>query len=726
MAYKFQLGSAILSGSTKFEELVEAAGGFKPTVDDTAAVVADDSFYFQDSDGAMKRESMVDYATAIAGDGLSGSAGVLSVGVDDSTIETNGDALRVKAAGINVSHLNTAVAGAGLSGGGGSALAVDLHEFTAEQVASGDFFAFVDSTDNGNHKDTVDDLAILFAGNGLSATSAVMAVDLNELTDASVDVSADSIAIVDANDSNGSKKESIVDLVNAMAGTALQASSGQFRVKVTGSMARSSGAVGLSGSMAGSGLSFAGDADAVTSLALDIDELTALGGTGVAQGDHFVFSDDGTEKKITFSNMEDAIFGNISSDVLVAAGGAATIQANAITNGKMADDSVGADELIDAAVGVAALNSAVAGDGLTGGAGSALAVGAGALLDVQANQVDVDLTEAGEAAIASGDYLIFLDGGATGTHAKENIDDIATLFAGAGLGASSAQLSVQVSGALGLASGGDHLGISGSFAGNGLTYEGGVDSISSIAVNVNSTSFAISSDEVQLASGVAGDGLALGSHALSVNVDDSTIETDSDALRLKDNGVTLAKMAGLARGKFIIGDVSGDPSALALGSAAQFLVSDGDDLLYRSLSGDATMNAAGVLTIQPNAITGKDDIGGPIAEADELLISDNGSLKRTDVSRLRAMTVAARADGDTLATGVNYFADLTSDAGVTLPASPQPGDKVIVKAKDLTSAVITISRAGSHTIDGETAVVIESPFGAVTCVYVAANDWRLI
>jgi hypothetical protein len=195
-------------------------------------------------------------------------------------------------------------------------------------------------------------------------------------------------------------------------------------------------------------------------------------------------------------------------------------------------------------------------------------------------------------------------------------------------------------------------------------------------------------------------------------------------------------MAGLARGKFIIGDSSGDPSALALGSAAQFLVSDGDDLLYRSLSGDATMNAAGALTISAdavegsmlndNVISGQTDIGGPIAEADELLISDNGSLRRTDVSRLRAMTVAARSDGDTLATGVNYFADLTSDAGVTLPASPQPGDKVIVKAKGLSSAVITISRAGSHTIDGETSVVIESPFGAVTCVYVAVNDWRLI
>ena len=109
-------------------------------------------------------------------------------------------------------------------------MALDLNELTAEAVASGDFLAFVDSTDNGTHKETVDDLATLFAGNGLSASSAVMALDLNELSAAAVDVANDSIAIVDANDSNGSKKESIADLVTAMAGAGLTATSGVLKV----------------------------------------------------------------------------------------------------------------------------------------------------------------------------------------------------------------------------------------------------------------------------------------------------------------------------------------------------------------------------------------------------------------------------------------------------------------------------------------------------------------
>jgi len=60
----------------------------------------------------------------------------------------------------------------------------------------------------------------------------------------------------------------------------------------------------------------------------------------------------------------------------------------------------------------------------------------------------------------------------------------------------------------------------------------------------------------KLKSTVAGDGIAINAagSVLSVGVDDSGIEISGDALRLKDNGVTLAKMAGLVRGKLISGD----------------------------------------------------------------------------------------------------------------------------------------------------------------------------
>ena len=73
----------------------------------------------------------------------------------------------------------------------------------------------------------------------------------------------------------------------------------------------------------------------------------------------------------------------------------------------------------------------------------------------KAKVIDVDLSEAAEAAVADGDYLLFLDGGATGTAAKEAVHDLATLFAGTGLTASSSVIGVDTSQAITALTGGD-------------------------------------------------------------------------------------------------------------------------------------------------------------------------------------------------------------------------------------------------------------------------------
>ena len=54
-----------------------------------------------------------------------------------------------------------------------------------------------------------------------------------------------------------------------------------------------------------------------------------------------------------------------------------------------------------------------------------------------------------------------------------------------------------------------------------------------------------------------------------------------------DNAVTLAKMAGLVRGKIIVGDASGDPSALTVGTADQVLTSNGTDVSWADSVGGA-------------------------------------------------------------------------------------------------------------------------------------------
>ncbi len=97
-------------------------------------------------------------------------------------------------------------------------------------------------------------------------------------------------------------------------------------------------------------------------------------------------------------------------------------------------------------------------------------------------------------------------------------------------------------------------------AGDGLAKAGNV-----LSVNVDDTGLEINTDTLRLKDGgvatakladaavtsaklaaaVAGDGLAGGAgSALSVNVDDSSIETNADALRVKAGGITNAMLAG--------------------------------------------------------------------------------------------------------------------------------------------------------------------------------------
>jgi len=104
---------------------------------------------------------------------------------------------------------------------------VDLQEAAEAAIVDGDYVMFLDGGATGTAaKENIADVATLFAGDGLAASSSVIGLDLNELTAAAVTVANDSIAIIDADASNGTRKESIADLATAMAGTNITASAG--------------------------------------------------------------------------------------------------------------------------------------------------------------------------------------------------------------------------------------------------------------------------------------------------------------------------------------------------------------------------------------------------------------------------------------------------------------------------------------------------------------------
>jgi len=97
------------------------------------------------------------------------------------------------------------------------------------------------------------------AGNGLSGGGSVslgsstsLAVDLGELSAAAVDVANDSIPILDATDS-GSKKESIADLISAIAGTGVSASNGVLSVDAEQAITSVSGDFTIAGDLVVSG-----------------------------------------------------------------------------------------------------------------------------------------------------------------------------------------------------------------------------------------------------------------------------------------------------------------------------------------------------------------------------------------------------------------------------------------------------------------------------------------
>jgi hypothetical protein len=515
-----------------------------------------------------------------------------------------------------------------------------------------------------------------------------------------------------------------------------------------------------------------------------LDGGSTVGTTALASGDGFLHNDNGTMKQTSINKLADFFAGDgiASSGGVLAVGvddssielnsDALRVKALGVTNAMLAG-SIANGKLANSTISGISLGSNL----------NALSLTANSGLGMSANYngsaaVTFGLSLDGLAAAAvnvGADSIAIYDADADIT-GKETIADLMTAVAGDGLAASSGVLAIQVSGAVKLAS--DKVGLSGSLAGDGLSFTGGLNSISSLVVDADPDSFSVSALGLQLAANVAGAGLALSSGALSVGVDDSSIEINSDSLRVKAGGISNAMLADDAVGAdelasnavvnaSIAANAAIDIDKLDGGSCASSLtdlaqgdllyagdISDSngiksitfsnlEDAIFGNISGDATIAAGGALTIaagaieegmlNDNIISGQAELAaGGVADADELLISDGGTLKRIGVDSFAAYTqqLVRNAIGDangTLVAGVNYASANTSAARTwTLPASPALGDSVKVKAAGLSGGAITIARAGSQTIDGSnTSIVLESDNAAVELIYVAADDWRV-
>ena len=254
------------------------------------------------------------------------------------------------------------------------------------------------------------------------------------------------------------------------------------------------------------------NASIASGAAIDMDKLD--GGSldaslsDLAQGDLMYAGDvdDGNNlKSITFSNLEDAIFGNVGSDATIAAGGALTIATNAVITAKILDANVTLAKVQDVAAnsllirnanssgvlselalatteimigdGTGMVAAALSGDVTMSNTG-AVSIGAtkvtGAMLndDVISAQDELaadGLVAADELMISDGgvlkrigvdnlfldgpglltaatisvadDHFMFLDGSASGSAKTESIVDLVSAMAGAGITATNGVLS---------------------------------------------------------------------------------------------------------------------------------------------------------------------------------------------------------------------------------------------------------------------------------------------
>jgi hypothetical protein len=174
------------------------------------------------------------------GTGLSGGGNLTA----DRTLTTNDsqivhDNLSGFVANEHIDHSGvTLTAGSGLTGGGDITAsrtfnigAGDGITVNADSISTNDSAIVLTALSGYVANQHIDHTSVsITAGNGLSGGGDIsatrsIALDLNELTAATVDVANDSVAIIDATD-NSSKKESIADLVSAIAGSGLNSTNG--------------------------------------------------------------------------------------------------------------------------------------------------------------------------------------------------------------------------------------------------------------------------------------------------------------------------------------------------------------------------------------------------------------------------------------------------------------------------------------------------------------------
>ena len=238
---------------------------------------------------------------------------------------------------------------------------------------------------------------------------------------------------------------------------------------------------------------------------------------------------------------------------------------------------------------------------------------------------------------------------------------------------------------------------------------------------------ALSNFAAVTASGV----LTIESTLTAASLGNATIDLTADLMVIDDGAAGSIKTTSLAQYATAIGGagLSSSAGALLIVNSPNGGIQGGADSInidFNDLSAAAVNVAADSFAFldADGNVTQKESIADLVtAMAGAGLTATNGVLS-TDAG------VAPNAIGDAaeaMVEGFNYgSADLTVARIWTMPAPAELGDIVHVKAPANCSSTLTISIEGA-TIDGVSAVLLESPYAAVSliCVDVGSDLWRL-
>ena len=322
----------------------------------------------------------------------SGAASV-AVEADGTTLTVGASGVKVSDAGINVTQLNTNVAGTGIAGGGGSALSVDLNQLDVAAIdVANDSFAIIDANDsNGSRKESIADFIAAIDGNGLAASSGVLAVDLDGST---LSVGASGVKVADA----GVGTTQIADSLGELGSNSF---TGSFSGSFSGSVS-----IDLEDLVAGNGLSGTNyDGQTTRTFAVSSSDSGATlnitsNGVKVANGgiDTTQLADDA----VTIGKIADAatgsIFATVSGDATIGEGGVLALANGVVDTNQLANDAVTADKIADAATG--SILSTLSGD-VTSTAAGVATLANNSVGTVQIEDDAVTLAKIAEAATGS-------------------------------------------------------------------------------------------------------------------------------------------------------------------------------------------------------------------------------------------------------------------------------------------------------------------------------------